>query len=99
VPTSSFEPLRRPTVVLELPEVQETLVEKQLPGIRVAAYTFVQKLEVRKVPGSGGSPDGPAGDRDARGEVSAYIPTTRDQLTDGQIYLETDLFSPASARP
>ena len=34
------------------------------------------------------------------GEVSAYIPTNVISITDGQIYLEPDLFfKPESARP
>ncbi len=33
------------------------------------------------------------------GDVSAYIPTNVISITDGQIFLETDLFYRASARP
>src|SRR5207237_1014003 len=42
--------------------------------------------------------DRPAPDRNARGEVSAYIPTNVISITDGQIYLQPDLFF-AGVRP
>jgi F-type H+-transporting ATPase subunit alpha len=55
-------------------------------------------LEVRKVPGSGGSLTALPVIETLEGEVSAYIPTNVISITDGQIYLEPDLFF-AGIRP
>jgi F-type H+-transporting ATPase subunit alpha len=49
-------------------------------------------LEVRKVPGSGGSLTALPIVETLEGEVSAYIPTNVISITDGQIYLEPELF-------
>ncbi len=55
-------------------------------------------LEVRVVPGSGGSLTALPIIETLEGEVSAYIPTNVISITDGQIYLESDLFF-AGVRP
>ncbi len=55
-------------------------------------------LEVRKVPGSGGSLTALPIVETLEGEVSAYIPTNVISITDGQIYLEPELFF-AGVRP
>ena len=54
--------------------------------------------EVRIVPGSGGSLTALPVIETLEGEVSAYIPTNVISITDGQIYLEPDLFF-AGVRP
>jgi F-type H+-transporting ATPase subunit alpha len=56
------------------------------------------KYEVKKVPGSGGSLTALPIIETLLGDVSAYIPTNVISITDGQIYLETDLFN-AGQRP
>jgi len=56
------------------------------------------KHEVRKVPGTGGSLTALPVIETLEGEVSAYIPTNVISITDGQIYLEPDLFF-AGVRP
>ena len=54
--------------------------------------------EIRKVPGSGGSLTALPVVETLEGEVAAYIPTNVISITDGQIYLEPDLFF-AGVRP
>jgi F-type H+-transporting ATPase subunit alpha len=54
--------------------------------------------EVRTVPGTGGSLTALPVIETLEGEVSAYIPTNVISITDGQIYLEPDLFF-AGVRP
>jgi F-type H+-transporting ATPase subunit alpha len=54
--------------------------------------------EIRQVPGSGGSLTALPVIETQEGEVSAYIPTNVISITDGQIYLEPDLFF-AGVRP
>jgi F-type H+-transporting ATPase subunit alpha len=54
--------------------------------------------EVRQVPGSGGSLTALPIVETLEGEVAAYIPTNVISITDGQIYLEPDLFF-AGVRP
>ncbi|MFH1748939.1 MAG: F0F1 ATP synthase subunit alpha [Planctomycetota bacterium] len=54
--------------------------------------------EIRRVPGSGGSLTALPIIETLEGEVSAYIPTNVISITDGQIYLEPDLFF-AGVRP
>jgi len=48
--------------------------------------------EVRKIPESGGSLTALPIIETQAGDISAYIPTNVISITDGQIYLETDLF-------
>ncbi len=54
--------------------------------------------EARRKPGSGGSLTALPIIETLLGDVSAYIPTNVISITDGQIYLETDLFN-AGIRP
>lgn len=54
--------------------------------------------EVAKVPGTGGSLTALPLIETLLGDVSAYIPTNVISITDGQIFLETDLFN-AGQRP
>lgn len=56
------------------------------------------KYEVKKVPGSGGSLTALPIIETLLGDISAYIPTNVISITDGQIFLETDLFN-AGQRP
>jgi F-type H+-transporting ATPase subunit alpha len=56
------------------------------------------KYEVMKVTGSGGSLTALPIIETQLGDVSAYIPTNVISITDGQIFLETDLFN-AGIRP
>ena len=59
---------------------------------------YSDDLEVVKVPGTGGSLTALPIIETLLGDVSAYIPTNVISITDGQIYLETDLFN-AGIRP
>ena len=54
--------------------------------------------EARKVPGTGGSLTALPIIETLLGDVSAYIPTNVISITDGQLFLETDLFN-AGQRP
>jgi F-type H+-transporting ATPase subunit alpha len=63
-----------------------------------AALPDKDKHEIRKVPSSGGSLTALPVIETLEGEVSAYIPTNVISITDGQIYLEPDLFF-AGVRP
>jgi F-type H+-transporting ATPase subunit alpha len=63
-----------------------------------AALPDKDACEIRKVPGSGGSLTGLPVIETLEGEVSSYIPTNVISITDGQIYLEPDLFF-AGVRP
>ncbi len=56
------------------------------------------RYEIRKVPGTGGSLTALPIVETLEGEVSAYIPTNVISITDGQIYLQPDLFF-AGVRP
>ncbi|MGB9626967.1 MAG: F0F1 ATP synthase subunit alpha, partial [Phycisphaerae bacterium] len=74
-----------------------------VPGKREAtadleAMSEKESLEVRRLPGSGGSLTALPVVETLEGEVSAYIPTNVISITDGQIYLEPDLFF-AGIRP
>ncbi|MEK7310600.1 MAG: F0F1 ATP synthase subunit alpha [Chloroflexota bacterium] len=55
-------------------------------------------LEVKQLPGTGGSLTALPIIETLLGDVSAYIPTNVISITDGQIYLENDLFN-AGIRP
>ncbi len=57
-----------------------------------------ETLEVKKVPGTGGSLTALPIIETQAGDVSAYIPTNVISITDGQIFLESDLFF-AGIRP
>jgi F-type H+-transporting ATPase subunit alpha len=57
-----------------------------------------ERHEVKKIPGAGGSLTALPIIETLLGDVSAYIPTNVISITDGQIYLETDLFN-AGQRP
>ena len=56
------------------------------------------KYEVKKIPGTGGSLTALPIIETLLGDVSAYIPTNVISITDGQLFLETDLFN-AGQRP
>ncbi len=56
------------------------------------------KYEIVKIPGTGGSLTALPIIETLLGDVSAYIPTNVISITDGQIFLETDLFN-AGQRP
>lgn len=56
------------------------------------------QYEIAKVPGTGGSLTALPIIETLLGDVSAYIPTNVISITDGQIFLETDLFN-AGQRP
>jgi F-type H+/Na+-transporting ATPase subunit alpha len=86
-------------------ETKESLVEGEYVGVP-GQHEAEQKLksvgrddvEVRVRPGSGGSLTALPVIETLEGEVSAYIPTNVISITDGQIYLEPDLFF-AGVRP
>jgi F-type H+-transporting ATPase subunit alpha len=63
-----------------------------------AALPNKDQHEIRRVHGSGGSLTALPVIETLEGEVSAYIPTNVISITDGQIYLEPDLFF-AGVRP
>jgi F-type H+-transporting ATPase subunit alpha len=73
---------------LEEERIEEGLKELDDPG----------KYEVVKIPGTGGSLTALPIIETLLGDVSAYIPTNVISITDGQIFLETDLFN-AGQRP
>jgi F-type H+-transporting ATPase subunit alpha len=58
----------------------------------LAALPNAADLEVRKVPGTGGSLTALPIIETLASDVSAYIPTNVISITDGQIFLEPDLF-------
>jgi F-type H+/Na+-transporting ATPase subunit alpha len=73
--------------------LEEEHYEKALKGM-----DDPEKYEVVKIPGTGGSLTALPIIETLLGDVSAYIPTNVISITDGQIYLETDLFN-AGQRP
>jgi F-type H+-transporting ATPase subunit alpha len=64
----------------------------------VAEKSDADSMEVRKIPGTGGSLTALPVIETQAGDVSAYIPTNVISITDGQIFLESDLFY-AGIRP
>jgi F-type H+-transporting ATPase subunit alpha len=52
-----------------------------------------ENLEVKKIPGTGGSLTSLPIIETLLGDISAYIPTNVISITDGQLFLETDLFN------
>jgi F-type H+/Na+-transporting ATPase subunit alpha len=76
------------------------LGEQDLPAVKadLAALPEKDTCEIRRVPGTGGSLTALPIIETLEGEVSAYIPTNVISITDGQIYLEPDLFF-AGVRP
>jgi F-type H+/Na+-transporting ATPase subunit alpha len=72
--------------------------DKDAAAADLAAMPDKDKHEVRVVPGTGGSLTALPVIETLEGEVSAYIPTNVISITDGQIYLEPDLFF-AGVRP
>jgi len=56
------------------------------------------KYEIKQIPGTGGSLTALPIIETLLGDVSAYIPTNVISITDGQLFLETDLFN-AGQRP
>ncbi|UCD28746.1 MAG: F0F1 ATP synthase subunit alpha [Planctomycetota bacterium] len=74
----------------------DTKIYIGVPG-KVEAEEDLKKLdsdkhEIRIIPGTGGSMTALPMVETLEGEVSAYIPTNMISITDGQIYLEPDLF-------
>ncbi|KAA3663675.1 MAG: F0F1 ATP synthase subunit alpha [Chloroflexi bacterium] len=67
-------------------------------GLKELGDPDQEKHEVKKVPGTGGSLTALPIIETLLGDVSAYIPTNVISITDGQIFLETDLFN-AGQRP
>ncbi len=67
-------------------------------GLEALGDPKQEKYEVVKVPGTGGSLTALPIIETLLGDVSAYIPTNVISITDGQIFLETDLFN-AGQRP
>ncbi len=67
-------------------------------GMEALGEGAKDKYEVKKIPGTGGSLTALPIIETLLGDVSAYIPTNVISITDGQLYLETDLFN-AGQRP
>lgn len=75
------------------------LVEEQIPhALQELGDPGRERHEVKKVPRTGGSLTALPIIETLLGDVSAYIPTNVISITDGQIFLETDLFN-AGQRP
>ena len=75
--------------------LEEEAIEE---GLKELGDPDLEKHEVKKVPGTGGSLTALPIIETLLGDVSAYIPTNVISITDGQIFLETDLFN-AGQRP
>jgi F-type H+-transporting ATPase subunit alpha len=71
-----------------------------MDNIKAALKTMpdADQMEVKKVPGTGGSLTALPIIETLLGDVAAYIPTNVISITDGQIFLDTDLFN-AGQRP
>jgi F-type H+-transporting ATPase subunit alpha len=67
-------------------------------GMEALGEGASDKYEAKKIPGTGGSLTALPIIETLLGDVSAYIPTNVISITDGQLYLETDLFN-AGQRP
>lgn len=87
------------------PDTKEGITDKKYVGVpgQHEAQRDLEELgrddvEIRVRPGSGGSLTALPVIETLEGEVSAYIPTNVISITDGQIYLEPDLFF-AGVRP
>lgn len=75
------------------------LTEEEIEkGMEALGEDAEEKYEAVKVPGTGGSLTALPIIETLLGDVSAYIPTNVISITDGQLYLETDLFN-AGQRP
>ena len=75
------------------------LTEERLhEGMAALGEGAADKYEAKKVPGTGGSLTALPIIETLLGDVSAYIPTNVISITDGQLFLETDLFN-AGQRP
>ncbi len=73
-------------------------LEEELIEEGMKALDDPDKYEAVKVPGTGGSLTALPIIETLLGDVSAYIPTNVISITDGQLFLETDLFN-AGQRP
>lgn len=73
------------------------LADEQLEEA-MKALDDADKYEIKKIPGTGGSLTALPIIETLLGDVSAYIPTNVISITDGQLYLELDLFN-AGQRP
>ena len=62
-------------------------------GLEALGDSDQEKYEIVKVPGTGGTLTALPIIETLLGDVSAYIPTNVISITDGQIFLETDLFN------
>ncbi|MEZ4517418.1 MAG: F0F1 ATP synthase subunit alpha [Chloroflexota bacterium] len=67
-------------------------------GLKALGDDAEKKYEAKKIPGTGGSMTALPVIETLLGDVSAYIPTNVISITDGQLFLETDLFN-AGQRP
>ena len=72
--------------------------ERLSEGMEALGEGAKDKYEVKKIPGTGGSLTALPIIETLLGDVSAYIPTNVISITDGQLFLETDLFN-AGQRP
>ncbi|HNS39427.1 MAG: F0F1 ATP synthase subunit alpha [Anaerolineae bacterium] len=72
--------------------------ERLAEGFEALGEGAKEKYEAKKIPGTGGSLTALPIIETLLGDVSAYIPTNVISITDGQLFLETDLFN-AGQRP